>query len=106
MYPDLSSSDRLYDLEAIKLQQPIIVNLQCYVISLLNCVQTDSSWVSTNWQKSYQIWFGTTLISGTEVEKLGLRLNAFINSKKSEGQISNFHFLISASVNGYYYFFV
>jgi len=58
--------------------------------------------MSTNWQKRYPIWFGTTLISGTKrfrrrkvlsesnvreykaiVEKLGPKLNAFINCAKA-----------------------
>ena len=52
--------------------------------------------MSTNWQKSYQIWSGRTLIvrrkvlsesDATEykaiVEKLGPKLNAFINSTKA-----------------------
>jgi hypothetical protein len=37
----------------------------------------------TNWQKRYEIWFGTTLISGTKVEELGPKLNKFINSTKA-----------------------
>ncbi len=50
----------------------------------------------TNWQKRYQIWSGTTLISGKKVlsesnareykaivEKLGPKSNAFINSTKA-----------------------
>ena len=31
----------------------------------------------------------------SDVEKFGPQLNAFINSTKHEGQISNFYFLIS-----------
>jgi len=41
------------------------------------------NWLYTDWQKLYQIWFGTILISEIKIEELNPKLNTDRNITKA-----------------------